>query len=126
MRETSSAPGSGPGPGPPKSGETTTQRILLARSSLVLRDPAEIHAHGHDFERGVSPSEAASLTGRSGIMDHESGGGTRFSCDPAREVRRTTTIVLTFALSLLMVAPPHVRPAFAHGFGQSYDLSLPL
>jgi hypothetical protein len=52
-------------------------------------------------------------------------GGTRFSCDPAREVRRTI-IVLTFALSLLMVAPPHVRWAFAHGFGQSSDLSLPL
>jgi hypothetical protein len=52
-------------------------------------------------------------------------GGTRFSCDPAREVRRTT-IVLTFALSLLMAASPLVRPAFAHGFGQSYDLPLPL
>jgi hypothetical protein len=52
-------------------------------------------------------------------------GGTRFSCDPAGEVRRTTT-VLTFALSLLMVTRPLVRLAFAHGFGQSYDLPLPL
>lgn len=74
MRKTSSAPGSGPGPGPPKSGETTTQRILLALSKPVLQEPAEIHVHGHDFERGVSPPEAASLAGRSGIMDHESGG----------------------------------------------------
>ena len=70
MRETSS----GPGPGPPKSAETTTQRILRALSSPVLQEPAEIHVHGHDFERGVYPPDAAILTGRLEIMDHEPGG----------------------------------------------------
>ncbi len=39
---------------------------------------------------------------------------------------RRTTIVLAFVLSVLTVAPPLVHPAFAHGFGQGYDLPLPL
>ena len=35
-------------------------------------------------------------------------------------------IVPTLALSLLALAPPVARLDFAHGFGQSCDLPLPL